>query len=201
MDKSRAIVIYATTLLKEREGEGELINCPKHSYWEAQKLINKNGWKEEAYDYLQELIEEERKKIEPVKEEYYEYLTSEEKDDKWEDILREKLQKFNINGEAEETVKFRVEHGRNPESSELEEILKKRKAEDYATAKVFYDIQVQIYFGKDFDKEKLLEATKKLKDRGLYKIALKNIPFAITHQKAKDWNVWKEDKDPEYFLY
>lgn len=201
MDKGRAIIVNALTLIRERAGEGELINCPKHSYWEACKLIEKNNWQEEANEYYRKLVEEETTKVEIAKEEYYKYLISNEKDEELEFRIKEKLQKFNINGEAEESVKFKVKYGREPEFSELKEILKKRKEEDYETAKVFFKNHVKIYLGKNFNKKELLEATKKLKERGLYKVALKYVPFAINHELAKKYNPWGDNRDFSFTLY
>ena len=60
---------------------------------------------------------------------------------------------------------------------------------------------VKIYLGKNFNKKELLEVTRKLKDRGLYKVALKYVPFAITHEIAREYNPWGDNREFSFTLY
>ena len=194
MDKGRAVIINAMTLMRENAGEAELLLCPRHIYWEARKLIEENGWEDEALKYLANLEDEAMTKLAPIKKEFLEYLKTSEKDNEVEE-------KFNIDGIEEEKIRFQAKNGREPSKEEIEEIGKKRKAEDYENLKAFVEEQAKIYLGKEFNPEILATTARKLKERGLYNIALKNIRPAITKVSMDDIEELKDFPRSKYMLY
>lgn len=200
MDKGRAIITYVMAKMRERAGEAELLDCPRHIFWEACRLLEKNGWEKEAREYLINEVEDKKARLLPIKKEYLEYLKSEEKDEIKERRFKYLFQEFNINGEEEEEVKFEAKNNRKPNYEELSSILKHRKEEDYRTLTIFVEEQAKLYLGEEFSQDLLVEASKKLKDHGLYKIALKNIPVAIRNLES-----FKEDesghRQSEYRMY
>ena len=201
MDKGRAIIINAVTRMKESAGEAELMYCPKHIYWEARKLIDENGWANEAAEYYASCKEEAKAKLIPVKKEFLEYLKAGKKDNEVEEKLMREFQKFDINGIEEEKVRFQAKNGREPLEEEIAEIGKKRKTEDYENLKAFVEEQAKIYLGKEFNPEILTTAAQKLKERGLYNIALKNIRSAINNISMDDIEQLKDFPRSKYMLY
>lgn len=201
MDKGRAIIINAMTLMRENAGEAELMLCPKHIYWEARKLIDKNGWEDEAIKYYMSLKEEAEAKLTPVKKDFLEYLKKGEKNDELEEKFMKEFQKFNVDGIEEEKVRFQAKSGREPSEEEILEIAKKREAEDYENLKAFVEEQAKIYLGKEFSSEILAKTAKKLKERGLYNIALKNIRPAITKVSMDDIEQLKDFPRSKYMMY
>lgn len=173
MDKGRAIIINATTHMRENAGEAELMLCPRHIYWEARKLIEENGWEDEAIRYRISLEDEARAKLTSVKKDFLEYLKKGEQNNDIEEKFMREFQKFNVNGIEEEKVRFQAKNGREPSEEEILEIAKKREAEDYKNLKAFVEEQAKIYLGKEFSSEILTKAAKMLRERGLYNIALK----------------------------
>ena len=201
MDKGRAIITNAMTLMRENAGEAELMLCPKHIYWEARKLIDKNGWEDEAIKYYMSLKEEAKAKLTPVKKDFLEYLKKGEKNDELEEKFMKEFQKFNVDGIEEEKVRFQAKNGREPSEEEILEIAKKREAEDYENLKAFVEEQAKIYLGKEFSSEILAKTAKKLKERGLYNIALKNIRPAITKVSMDDIEQLKDFPRSKYMMY
>jgi len=186
MDKFRALIIYAKSLLRHRQGSGELLDC-SHIFYEAYRLILKNGWEEEAKEFFKEESESIKKDLFSLEDEYRNYVNEGIRDTKKEKHFNSRFHKLGINGREEEIIKYKVSHnGKSPSRETLNEIMTKRKEEDEKNALVFLEGQRRIYNGLYVDQDKLAEATSKLIEHGLYNIVVKITPAYVNCYNAEE---------------
>ena len=186
MDKFRALTIYAKSLLRHRQGSGELLDC-NHIFYEAYRSIIKNGWEEEAKEFFKEESENAKKDLFSLEDEYNSYIQQGVRDSKKEKHFNNRFHKLGINGREEEIIKYKVSHnGESPSRKALNEIMTKRKEEDERNALAFLECQRKIYNGLYVDQDKLAEATSKLIEHGLYDIVVKIIPAYVNCYNAEE---------------
>ena len=187
MDKLRATTIYAKSLLRHRQGSGELLDT-NHIFYEADRIIRKNGWEEEAEEAFQEELDKVKENLPLLESEYSEYIRSGETNEGKEFYFAKEFHKLGINGREEEIIKYKVSHsGEIPSKEVFKEIMTKRKEEDKKNALIFLECQRKIYNGVDFNQEKLLKATSKLIEHGLYNIIVKIVPTYISCHNAEEF--------------
>ena len=179
MEKFRALTIYAKSLVRHIQGSGELFES-HHIFYEAERVIKDNGWEEEACDFVREEIQSVKEVLKNLKNEYFDYVKSGEKDEIKEQYFRLNFHKFGVDGEEEEIIKYEAEHGEGSLSdNKLKDLLRKREEEDRRNVCTFIENQVKISNGEKFNSQALKKAAKLLKERGLYNIALKILPAAV----------------------
>ena len=185
MDKFRALTIYTKSLLRNFQGSGELSDS-SHIFYEAKRLIEKNGWEEEASELLNEEYENVKKNYSNLEKEYSDYIKSGEKSEIQENYFNRFFRKLGVDGRAEIIVKYRAMHnGEDPSIEEFRDLVKKREEEDKRNALTFIENQVKISNGEDFNIEELKESAKYLKNRGLYNIILRNLACSINCYDAE----------------
>lgn len=186
MDKFRALIIYAKSLLRHRQGSGELFDC-NHIFYEAYRLIIKNGWEEEAKEFFKEESENAKKELFSLEDEYRSYVQQGVRDSKKEKYFNNRFHKLGIDGLREEIIKYRVSHdGESPSVETLDKIMTKRKKEDEKNALIFLEGQRRLYNGLYVDQDKLAEATSKLVEHGLYNIVVKITPAYVNCYNAEE---------------
>ena len=204
MDKFRALTIYAKSLVRHLQGSGELLE-PRHLFYEAERVIKKNGWEKEAYDFVREEVQRVRDSLKTLKDEYIEYYKSGEKDEVKEQYFRLNFHKLGIDGEEEIKIKNEAKYGEDSlTKEELNLLLQKRKEEDKTNALIFIENQVKLSNGEDFDTNALKLSAKKLKEHGLYNIILKILPVAVSCYDVDKIRTMFEDTyfgDFRLFLY
>ena len=196
MDKFRALTIYAKSLVRHLQGSGELFE-PNHIFYEAYRIIQKNGWEDEACEYVREEIEGVTDTLKSLEDEYFEYYSGKEKDEIKEQYFRLNFHKLGIDGKEELRIKYEAEHGKGFLSDNaLKSQLRKRKEEDKRNALIFIENQVKISNGEEFDVEALRNSAKVLKEHGLYEIVLRILQVAI---KCYDVDKIRKGFEDTYF--
>ena len=186
MDKLRAITIYAKSLLRNKQGSGELLNI-NHIFYEADRIIRKNGWEEEANKAFQEEWNKTIESLPLIEVKYSEYIKSGETNEGKEFYFSKEFHKFGVDGREEEIIKYKVSHNDSIPSKEvLKEIMDKRKEEDEKNALAFLEYQRRIYNGYYVDQDQLSKVTLKLIEHGLYEIVLNLIPSYISCHNAEE---------------
>ena len=174
MDKLRALSIYVRSLRRHLQGSGELIDI-NHIFYEAEREIKKNGWEDEAYNLFKEELEIVETNLEPVINEYFEYVKTGVSNKEKEAYYNLQFNKLGIDGRRAETIKYLARSGTLPSKEALDEILKEREELSQKYLQIFFKNQAKIYNGEDFNKEDLLSAAQYLKEHGLYEIAIKTL--------------------------
>lgn len=179
MDKLRALSVYARSLRRHLQGSGELVDT-NHIFYEAEREIKKNGWENEAYELFKEELDIVANNLAHVIKEYYNCVERGELNTDKDLYFNREFHKLGVDGIKEETIKYIAIHKEAPSLEVLNEILEKRKEENQENLKVFFENQTKISNGEDFNKEELLNASKKLQEKGLYTMALRVLPIAIS---------------------
>lgn len=177
MDKLRALSTYARSLRRHLQGSGELLNTD-HIFYEADREIRKNGWEEEAYKLFEEELETTEKNLEPVINEYIDYVKSKVYNEDKEKYFNLQLNKLGVDGVKSEAIKYLAHNGINPSKEELDKIIEKRNKESEENIRIFLKNQAKIANGEDFNKEELLKASRKLRELGLYEFAVRALPVS-----------------------
>ena len=182
MKKERAIKFYVDSILAEAGGAGDLGLEAEHVYYEACRVINENGWEEEAQEALNTEREKRREKLQPVISLYCDCLAKDNDDN--EDLKKSLLytiQKFDVSGAEEIKAKFKVKHqGRDIDERYLKELLKHRHHVDDVNRKIFHKNIVALMRLEPFNLEELNKAIKNLEGHGLLKAEIKRIPSNMT---------------------
>ncbi len=198
MEKFRALVIYAKSLVRQHQGTGELLDL-NHIFYEAERLIKKNGWEKEAEEFVQEEFSNLQNNYKDLEQQYIDYVKSGERNEFKDNYFRRSFHKLGVDGRFEVIAEYKAKNGKAPSADELVRLMNEREAEDRENARVFAENQVKIANGEDFDSEALKKATKALKDRGLYTVVTKAIPVLINSDEANKTVKGYEDFD--MFLY
>ena len=184
MDKFRALAIYSKSILRNFQGSAELFD-PKHIFYEAKRFIEKEGWKEEALEAVQEEYENVKKNYSNIEQEYINYVNSGEKSEVKEEYFNRCFHKLGINGRAEIRIKYKALHGEYPSNTKLKELFDERRKENEEQALIFIENQIKISNGESADLGALRLSAEFLKARGLYNIVLRNLPSAMSCYDAE----------------
>jgi len=181
MDKQRVINIYVRSLIRHIQGSGELFER-NHIFYEALKLIEKNGWEEEVQKAYEEEVDIIVDNVIKKLKFYDEYNIEKEDTDKR--IYNNILNKLGYNG----YFRITFENKEKLSSEKLDELVKKREEECNKYMNTFFETQIKINKGEDFNKEEFVEAVKKLKEYNLYEYVIKGLPAVINSNDMKDKN-------------
>ena len=199
MDKFRTLTTYSRSLLRNFQGSAELFEI-NHIFYEAKRIIEKEGWKEEALEIAQQEYENVKKNYSHIEKEYMNYINSGEESEVKEEYFNRCFHKLGINGRAEIRIKYKAVYGEYPSDDKLKELLNERRKENEEQALIFIENQVKISNGEKFDPDALRISAKFLKDRGLYDIVLRNLPSAISCYDA-DCKIGDFKKYFKLYLY
>ncbi len=199
MDKFRALTIYAKSLLRNFQGSGELFDF-NHIFYEAKRVIEKNGWEQEAIEELDEVYKNVEQNYSSLEKDYAEYLKSGEKTEEQEQYFNRCFHKLGIDDRTRIKIEYKIRNGEKPTLEEFKKLVEEKEEEDERNALTFIRNQVNISNGKDFDRGELLKSAKYLKDRGLYNIVLRNLASAISCYDAEEL-IKDYDSGFQLFLY